>query len=557
MIHLTFLTLMSLVLSNASDETDIDQSSESESEDSDTSSDDGNVPRPTPWLRVYDEQGKDPPPEFPFDPNTGPKNIPGNCTKPVDFFMLLFTTNLLLTSVRNTNSYAAEFIRDNGPRLRRTSAVKRWVDTSLREMKAFVAIVLNMGLIRKPTIYSYWSTTSSQLTPWFTSCMPRERFQLLMKFFHLVRTPLPRPGDPNYDPCARFDPIVQVANETFKHYYVPRKQLSIDESLIGTKNKTQLMQYLPNKHHHKWGIKLWMLCEAATAYVHSFYVYRGKRDNVDDTNLSHKVVVKLLEMSNLLRKGYHVFIDNFFTGIKLALELLSKRTYTTGTIRRNRKGLPVGLKKQLKPGEMSYFRKDELLGVAYRQKKSQKNPVLLLTTKSMATATEVQARVRGVPGGRGPVTKPDVVLDYNKHMGGVDQSDMMMYAYLDERRTVKYWKKVTFSIINRMVVNSYILYKESMPGSTMTHYGFVVKVVEALVEEQLLMRQDRAGPAGDADPSPKPALATIPDKKEKDCTVCSNPKGPRKRSRTMCTVCQKGLHGICFGKHKCKKAKKQ
>ena len=44
----------SYVLSSASDETDIDQSSESESDDSSTSSDDGNVPRPTPWLRVYD-----------------------------------------------------------------------------------------------------------------------------------------------------------------------------------------------------------------------------------------------------------------------------------------------------------------------------------------------------------------------------------------------------------------------------------------------------------------------------------------------------------------------
>lgn len=537
----------------SSDDTDIAQSSsESESNESDNSSDDD--PIPTPWLRVYSEQGIDPPPEFPFDPDTGPKNIPANCTKPVDFFMLLFTNTLLLTSVRNTNHYASIFIRDNGPRLSRTSAVKRWVDTSLCEMKAFVAIILNMGLIRKPTIFSYWSTTSSQATPWFPSLMPRERFQLIMKFFQLVRTPMPVPGDPDYNPCARFDPIVQVANETFKQYYVPRKELSVDESLIGTKNKTQLMQYLPNKHHHKWGIKLWMLCEAATAYVYAFYVYRGKRDNVDDTNLSHKVVIKILEMANLLRKGYHVFIDNFFTGIALARELLTKRTYVTGTIRRNRKGLPVGLKKQLKPGEMSYFRKDELLGVAYRQKKSQKNPVLLLSTKSMATSTEVVARVRGAPGGRGPVTKPDVVLDYNDHMGGVDQSDMMLYAYLDERRTVKYWKKVTFNIINRMVVNAYILYKESMPGYSMTHYSFVVKVVEALVEEQLLVRQERAGPAGDA--GSKLGVVAIPDKKEKDCTVCSNPKGPRKRTRTMCIGCNKGLHGICLVKHKCKKAKK-
>ena len=56
MIHLSFLTLMSLyVLSSASEETDIDQSSEFESDDSSTSSDDGNVPRPTPWVRVYND----------------------------------------------------------------------------------------------------------------------------------------------------------------------------------------------------------------------------------------------------------------------------------------------------------------------------------------------------------------------------------------------------------------------------------------------------------------------------------------------------------------------
>jgi hypothetical protein len=46
-------------------------------------------------------------------------------------------------------------------------------------------------------------------------------------------------------------------------------------------------------------------------------------------------------------------------------------------------------------------------------------------------------------------------------MGGIDTSDIMLYCYLGERKTVKHWKKVTFNIFGRMVLNSYILYKEN------------------------------------------------------------------------------------------------
>ena len=35
-------------------------------------------------------------------------------------------------------------------------------------------------------------------------------------------------------------------------------------------------------------------------------------------------------------------------------------------------------------------------------------------------------------------------------MGGIDTSDMMVYSYLDEKRNVKYWKKVVFCAIARI-----------------------------------------------------------------------------------------------------------
>ena len=86
------------------------------------------------------------------------------------------------------------------------------------------------------------------------------------------------------------------------------------------------------------------------------------------------------------------------------------------------------------------FRQGNTLATAFREKTSQKNAVLLLLTKEKADFGEVQVRRRGQDRDTAPATinKPKTVLEYNKHMGGVDQHDMMLYTYLDERRTVKY-----------------------------------------------------------------------------------------------------------------------
>ena len=159
-------------------------------------------------------------------------------------------------------------------------------------------------------------------------------------------------------------------------------------------------------------------------------------------------------------------------------------------------------------------------------------------------------------GNRDPIerNKPSVIIDYNHNMGGVDMSDMMLYAYLDERRTVKFWKKVVFSILNRMVTNSYIIYKENVKDldeTAMTRYSFYIKCIDSLSEEHLAVREQQQ----QATTSRRSGVATMPNNREKDCCVCSDRKTPggRKRARTSCIKCDKGLHGTCQAKHKCKK----
>jgi hypothetical protein len=497
--------------------------------------------------------------DFGFHELPGPKHCPPTDASPIAYFDLFFTVSLLSMFVRETNRYASQFLAENDHKLSPRNAVRKWNPVSMTEVKAFIAVLLNMGIIKKPTIRSYWSLQSSQYSPWFHKMFSRTRFEFILRFFHLAdNSTLAKPGHPDYNPCGKFEPLVNHCNNLFKFHFTPHQNLSVDESLIGTKNRTQILQYMPNKHHHKWGIKLWVMCDSVVNYCLGFLVYRGKNSGEDTEEmkqygLGYSVVMRLLRLGNYMKKGYHVFVDNFFTSIQLAKKLYKSETFLTGTLRRNRKGVPKNFLEKFKVGEKKYMKDKYLLGLAYREKSSQQHPVIVISTNS---TTGMDERVRRRFGRENIVERPKIISQYSKSMGGVDTNDMMLYAYLDERRSVKYWKKVTFNLFSRMVLNSYILYKMNKAEKPMSRLDFTISIIEAI--EALWMEEKARGigdePVEEAEVRPTPAagygIQMLPGRKEKNCVVCSKPNN-RKRSRTMCIRCNKGLHGQCMVKHTC------
>lgn len=491
-------------------------------------------------------------PSHVFREKSGPKHAPPSDSKAIEYFNLFFTHDLWLFIVNETNRYATDFLNSHqimSPQAR----AKKWKPVTIMEMKAFVAVLLEMGITRRPNIFSYWAKNSRHI-PWFGKMFSRNRFQLILKFFHLVdNTNLFPPGHKNYDPCAKFQPLVEHANLKFRYHYTPHQELSVDESLIGTKCHTELTQYLPNKKHHKWGIKFWMLCDSVVNYCLGFFCYRGAKSNIDKAEikkygLGHVVVTKLLNMGNYLNKGFHIFMDNFFTSTSLAKYLYNHATYLTGTIRRNRKGLPNNVK-SMNVGQAKYFRNVEVLLCGYREKKSKKYPVLLISTKAIAETKIVTKKRRGQEIQK---TKPSIIIDYNKFMGGVDGSDMMLYTYLDERRTVKYWKKVVFYILGRMVLNAYIIYKENTNGTVMSRLKFTSSIIESIEQDWLAEKGNPVATSKIVSKGIGLGLEKLPGRNLRRCIVCSNKDGgPVKRSNLICSKCKKGLHGLCIGQHKC------
>ena len=96
----------------------------------------------------------------------------------------------------------------------------------------------------------------------------------------------------------------------------------------------------------------------------------------------------------------------------------------------------------------------------------------------------------------------------------------------------------------RLLMNSYILYKLTV-AHPKTRLEFIKDVIDSLASDyKEIMAFSVASNHG---------IANLPGKKEKDCIVCSNWNNPaigRKRSRTVCTKCAKGVHAKCSLKHK-------
>ena len=169
--------------------------------------------------------------------------------------------------------------------------------------------------------------------------------------------------------------IVQHFSQQFQEYYVLEQQVSIDESLIGFEGRGPAIQCMPSKHHHRFGFKLFYLCENSTGYTYSFSIYEGINKNCSEHGLSHDICVEL--MQPLLDMGYHLYTDNWYTAVPLAEFLSSRNTNITGMVCANRKFLPAGVKQKLPKGDSIAFRKNNLLCIGWHDKKH----VILLSTE--------------------------------------------------------------------------------------------------------------------------------------------------------------------------------
>ena len=213
-------------------------------------------------------------------------------------------------------------------------------------------------------------------------------------------------------------------------------------------------------------------------YITSLAIGRDDSLGITDAGMTHAVVMKLV--NPIKNRGHHVYMDNFYTSPTLFSDLRLNGFGACGTLRLNRRGLPKSVKFSIKKGEKQAVHIDESM-IAIKW--SDKRVVTALTTIHDASDVEVERRNRNAAGGREVVHKPLAIAEYNKYMGGVDHADQLLSYYGFGHRTVKWWRRAFFFLLDTAVVNSYILYTEEHPDKKkrMTHAQFRIELANNLL----------------------------------------------------------------------------
>ena len=264
--------------------------------------------------------------------------------------------------------------------------------------------------------------------------------------------------------------------------------------------------------------------------------------NVAGRNHSHGVVMSLVE--KLQGRGHHVYTDNFYTSPALFAELKEQGFGACGTVRVNRRGLPPELKKNLSRGDVCSVAIDECMVALKWADKRQVSMLSTVHNDSMLTKTR---RTRLVQGGREEVRKPVMVEEYNRYMGGVDKSDQLLSYYGFSHRTLKWWRRAFFHLLDLAIVNAYIMYTEAPhSGRRFTHEQFRIELSKGLLMSVAVDTMDDVTHTSGQIPRPLPPPARLTERhfpgrlpRQANCVVCSGKRGKGRKTTTYsCKQCK-------------------
>ena len=202
---------------------------------------------------------------------------------------------------------------------------------------------------------------------------------------------------------------------------------------------------------------MFVLSDSINGYIYNFLPYYGSHTRQllqEVSQLSYTVNIVLHLCKSLVSvspdSGYYIFTDRFYSGVSLSKALWEKKIHHTGTIMTNRKGNPSDLKKlKLKSHETKTYRCGNEMVLAWKDKRQ----VTMISNYCDNHCKDVR---RKTAKREETFPKPAVVSEYTKYMGGVDRSDHYCASYAFLRKTVKWWRKLFFWLIETSIVNSYV-----------------------------------------------------------------------------------------------------
>lgn len=274
---------------------------------------------------------------------------------PIDAFSLFISTDVLKIIVTCTNLHGAKIHKD------------KWKPTDEIEIRCYIGLLIHAGLnkLGLSDLREFWHPLFGNIL--FRASMSRNRFETLSRHIRFDDSAT-RSARRNRDKFAPFREIWDIINTNLLKYYIPGKNLTIDEQLVPFRGRVSFRQYIPSKPD-KYGMKIWWICDSVNSYPLKGIPYLGKLGPERGVNLALTVVEQLCVPFHGTNRN--VTFDNYFTSFELAQKLLSVKLTCVGTLRKNKKCIPKNfLPHRQRPVEsnMFGFRKNMTL-VSYVPKK--------------------------------------------------------------------------------------------------------------------------------------------------------------------------------------------
>lgn len=482
----------------------------------------------------------------------------GPDSDPIDFFLLIFDKKIIIDAVAATNQYhRAKPSHKQGL----IPHGKVWKDIQDYEMARFLGLLYLMGILKKSVLRDYWSIDPLVETPSFRFTMTRDRFSDIANHFRLYEKSRMDRKDPLYK-IRHF--INQIIENSRKHY-TPSRNLSLDESMISYKGRNRFKMYMPNKPT-RFGFKAYVVADACSGFALSWEMHSFTKNN--PFSLRDTIIRLLAPYRN---SGFFVYMDRFYTSPEIVAELAQQGINVCGTVLSARLCLPDSVREDINTLNHLEYKHFKAENQRFAVLRDGSKFVYLLSSFHGNFAVESMRTLRKRERKKDPtaamlgVTKrkvviPQMIVDYNKYMGGVDRLDQCISTYCYAPRTLKWQMRVFYYFLDIAMFNSYVIYKkkqqEAKRKSFLTHKEFRIEVIRSLIginkltsakRIKLLMKAE----AGELSKEFGCTLVSI--EKPRECQICSgarNEYNKKIRTQFMCKTCQMPvcIRG-CYDKH--------
>lgn len=441
---------------------------------------------------------------------------------PYDIFSLIFTEQLFDKITYNTNLYFYQFSQNN--KITESSEYARWKDINNNICKAFIGVLLLMGLNYRTNLNDHWST-DKLMKSIISEIIPRNKFWIIWGFFHLSD------NTEQKVPMDKVKSYIDYMEQKWLLLYKPGQKLTIDETMMDYQGRARYKQYAPKKPT-KWGIKAFCMADANNGYMLKFRPYEGK--DKSNEKISEKIVKSLSQ--NMENRNYIFYVDSYFSSPYL-FSYLKKNGYdAVGTLNLNRKGITNSIKKNdLDEGNnIKIYEKESLMLLKYKDKRSLS---VLSTIKelSLVNTNVYDKKEKEIKN----ITKPTIILNYSKYMRGVDLNNQLCAYYKFDNRVHKWWKVVFMHGLHITITNSFIIYN-TFGKKDMTHKEFLLSIIYSLLENHSFMDKTKI----DLDLE---KFFTA----KKTQQVCKDCKKKKEKTSTkfFCIICDKAICKKCRFEH--------